>query len=423
MKTLCSILFYTVLIIFGIASDSFAFSFPSNQWITINGFGTIALTSSDSDILGFRRSFYTETPVFKDSVEFRTDSLLGTQLTVQPNDNLKTVFQFIARDFSEPTLDSLLQFAYVDFMVYPGISFRIGRNPLDIFVLSDYKDVGFAYPWARPVTGMYSTLFYHYYEGAEFRYTKETDNGFFNVIAYIGNCDGQIALERYGDISFSFEPLFGLSLWYEHGPFSFTAGYQRGTIEDISQQFIQLSSLWDSFVQLDIFPLSYIQEQVRLNGSTSDYLILGGVYDHANWLIQSEISRYKFANALGLTYYSGYLSVGYRINQFTPFIVFSKLYDSCNRFSIDGSILEALSSREKAAWQMLKNIMDDVDTSQQTLSLGLRWDLTSNCAVKFQWDHNRIRKEGATFWKMKPNKNMDHDETVNVYSVSFDFFF
>ncbi len=423
MKNILLALFCTLSIILGINPTASSFSLSAEEWISINGFGTIALTSSDSDLLGFRRTFYTQTPVYKNSVEFRTDSLMGTQLTVQPTDRFKTVFQFIARDFSELNEDSLLQFAYLDFSLHPDLSLRLGRNPLDIFMLSDYKDVGFAYPWARPVTGIYSTLFCHYYEGAEFRYVKETDNGFFNVIGYIGACDAEVTLERYKDISFSSEPLLGLSLLYEHGPFSFTVGYQRGAIEDISQQVTQLSSLWESMEETELFPLAYIQEEISLNGSASDHIILGASYDGGKWLIQSEISQYKFSKALGLTYYSGYLSIGYRIREFTPFVVFSKLYDSCFRFHIDENLIEALPLLEKTAYQMLTNIMDDVDTNQSTLSLGLRWDLTSNCALKFQLDHSRIARAQTTFWKMAPGKIMDQDETVNVYSVSFDFFF
>ncbi len=409
-----------------VASVSFASDLFPTEMFTVNGFGTIALTSSDSDVLGFRRDFYTESPVFKKSVEFRTDSLIGAQFTIQPTDKIKSVFQFIVRDFSEPDMDSLLQYAYVDFEFYPDISFRLGRNPLDIFLLSDYKDVGFAYPWARPVFGIYSTLFYHAYEGAEFRYVRGTDHGLFSVLAYVGICDElQISLEKYENISFDFDLLCGISLCYEHGPFSFLASYQRGTIENISHQFVQLSSLWNLFpTEVSSHSLiSHIRDEVSLNSTTSDYVILGAVYDNGKWIIQSEASRFSFQKAFDLSYYSGYLSVGYRIKQFTPFVVFSKLYDSCNRIDIDGSMLSGLPPLQTKAFGMLQNILDDVDADQETLSVGLRWDLSTNCALKFQWNHNWIKKNQTTFWKRASYAPMDNDETVNVYSLSFDFFF
>ncbi|PID75007.1 MAG: hypothetical protein CSB28_00225 [Desulfobacterales bacterium] len=423
IKNIPMVFFCTVSLVLGIGPAALSFSFPDKEWFSINGFGTIALTSSDSDLLGFGRTFHSETPVFKDSVEFRTDSFLGTQLTIRPNDRFKAVAQFVVRDYSEPSVDSLLQFAYADFHLYPGISLRLGRNPMDIFLGSDYKDVGFAYLWARPVSGVYPTMFYDYYEGGEFRYVKDTDMGLFTVIGYIGTSDLEVFLENYQNISFSFEPIYGVSLWYENGPFTFTAGYQNCIIADFPKQLIQFSNLLDSYEGKNFFSLPYIQEQMRLDGSRTEYMILGASYDDGHWHIQSEVSQYNYNRLMELAFHSGYISIGYRIKQFTPFVVFSKLYKTYNRIHIDGEMLGRMSFLEKTAYHILKNLMDDADANQSCLSLGLRWDLSGNCSLKFQWDHNWIRKDQATFWKKRPGVHMKQDETVNITSISFDFFF
>ncbi len=333
-------------------------------------------------------------------------------------------------------MDDFVHYAYIELQPFYNLGFRLGRNPLDIFLLSDYRNVGFAYAWVRPMTGMYSTLFADFYEGAQVMYSKSLDCGDVSVAAYAGSLDIHLPLSELGCMDFSYEPLVGINLRYTRDAFKFIAGYQRGEIGDLSSSVGHFSSVFKTIPENIIPPAPYVASYMDLNGSYCDYFSLGVAYDDNSWIIQSELSQYRFEKALGLTYNSGYISVGYRWKNFVPFISYSKLYNSIGFIPFS----EYKKNKENIALltpEMLQALVDlgslnrDVDAHQDTLSLGLRWNIGNNYALKLQWDHNWIKKANANsvgqgqtiLWETDPTIKIDKDQEVNVFSVSFDFFF
>ena len=65
-------------------------------------------------------------------------------------------------------------------------------------------------------------------------------------------------------------------------------------------------------------------------------------------------------------------------------------------------------------------------TEQRTTSLGVRWDVLSNVAIKAQWD--RIVKPADSVGMFYVNETVgsdfyDNKQTVNAVSLSVDFVF
>jgi hypothetical protein len=59
---------------------------------------------------------------------------------------------------------------------------------------------------------------------------------------------------------------------------------------------------------------------------------------------------------------------------------------------------------------------------QSTVSLGARWDIVSNAALKVQWDHIRLGSGSyGTFGNIQPGFPLGG--AVNVYSAVVDFVF
>ncbi len=408
-----------------------SYSFPGR--VSFNGFGTIAVTSSDSETLGFRRNFLTAHPVTKNSPDFRTDSLIGAQANAFINQKLKAHVQFLFRDSEEHDLDDLLHYAYIDFHPFHNLSFRFGRNPLDIFLLSDYRNVGFAYIWVRPVNGMYSTLFADFYEGIQVRYSRPFASGNLSLAGYVGTLDVDLPLSELKRMDFSYEPLMGINAHYEKDFFKLIAGYQRGIIKNLGADVGKMAPALAQ-IPTDIVPLApYAASYMNLNDSHCDYISVGFSYDDNSWIIQSEFSKYFFEKALELTYNSAYISIGYRWKNFVPFIAYSKFYNSIKfvNFTWDMEKIFLLSPEMFKAFSDLTALNRDVDAHQDMLSFGIRWNIANNYALKLQWDHNWIKRattnsveKGQTLlWATNPAIPLDADQEVNVFSVSFDFFF
>ncbi len=338
---------------------------------------------------------------------------------------MKAHLQLLLRDSADHGLDDLVHYAYVGFQPYQHLSFRLGRNPLDIFLLSDYRNVGFAYPWVRPVNGMYSTLFSDYYEGIQMTYSRRMSFGDVHLTAYTGILDVDVPLNELLLLDFSYEPLVGINLVYERAMLKLIAGYQKGRIEDLGPTIGSIASNFKKIPKETIPLAPYVADYMNLNDSYCDYISLGISYDDNSLLFEGEISRYSFDKGLGLRYNAGYVSVGYRVGHFLPFIVYSKFYNEIGnvRFQPDEEKLARLPQELLRSFYALGSLNRDADAHQDTLSLGVRWNLGYNYALKFQWDHNWIKKNQTLLWQTDPAEKMDGDAQVNVFSVSFDFFF
>ena len=69
----------------------------------------------------------------------------------------------------------------------------------------------------------------------------------------------------------------------------------------------------------------------------------------------------------------------------------------------------------------MEYLTNSLHVDQQTLSLGLRWNILHNLAAKGQWDHSQVDAYGAGFWDQKevPKK----DKTVNTYTLNLNYVF
>ncbi len=59
---------------------------------------------------------------------------------------------------------------------------------------------------------------------------------------------------------------------------------------------------------------------------------------------------------------------------------------------------------------------------QDTLSLGVRWDLHSRAALKLQWDSTRVHDGGYGLMWRAEGKNRG-DDRIDLVSITLDFVF
>ncbi len=125
--------------------------------ITINGFLTAAATYTDS------KDAATDAPVgygqgLADD-EFNTDTRdtrLGIQIAADINDRISLTAQLLAKG-GEEQFNTYADWAYASINLDEGIDLRIGKVKVPQFLVSDYQEVGYAYPWLRPPMEVYST--------------------------------------------------------------------------------------------------------------------------------------------------------------------------------------------------------------------------------------------------------------------------
>lgn len=75
----------------------------------------------------------------------------------------------------------------------------------------------------------------------------------------------------------------------------------------------------------------------------------------------------------------------------------------------------------RALYEGLDALYSRLGTDQTTLSLGARWDLHENMALKVQWDH--VTTKGYDLWGIEESISPDSKYDLNLLSVSLSWIF
>ena len=130
---------------------SFAFSLFSwaETGLQFNAFATLAATRGNDSVLGFLRDISHEEASTDGDLKVTVDSLLGLQIGSSLTSKLDWTVQAVLRDRPKQSLDQSIEWAFLRYMANESTTLRLGRMGVDIFMLSDYRNVGYAYHWVR----------------------------------------------------------------------------------------------------------------------------------------------------------------------------------------------------------------------------------------------------------------------------------
>ena len=387
--------------------------------LRLTGFGTLGLAHADvSQPWDFRRDG--SQPHNDGGTRADTDSLLGLQANYEVNPQFELVgqIQLKRRVASSTPLDSL-EWAFASYRPAPDLTVRVGRTSPDIFLLSDYRSVGFAYPWVRPDVDTYGLLPIFSVDGADI--TKVWNIGDVRWRGKVFAGQGQTrapGAEGQPDLDFKFTQLLGGMVSRESDGWLLraTLGRLRGGLGAADWK----TGLRQALAQVQQLPIPQVAEEAQQLSDGIDpdrailtYFALGTSYEHADWLFSAEAvrlsSKLSYASAN-----TGYVSVGRRLGAFTVF----------------GMIGAARSLRDAPTQPQWAAILTPVvgpaaaqasgsRVDQGSLSLGMRWDFHPQVALKLQWDHFVVRSNGSLLW----GNDSTEPAHANVASVTLDFVF
>ena len=79
------------------------------------------------------------------------------------------------------------------------VTIRVGRTNPDLFLLSDYRNVGVAYPWVRPNIELYAGLPLYAMDGADVSYVWNQHDSRWRLKAFAGSVDARATLATSSD--------------------------------------------------------------------------------------------------------------------------------------------------------------------------------------------------------------------------------
>ncbi len=398
-----------------LASDQFESRFT--------GFATLGLVTSDHETLGFRRDLTQDVGVKDGSVEWRTDSLIGLQWQGSWSPKLAATVQAVAKDRYDNSLENSIEWAFLRYRPVDGLDIRLGRLGSDLFMLSDYRQVGYAFPWVRPPTDYYGLMSLYHYDGMDINKRFDLENGTLNVKVFYGNSDEHYPVtdSSADEIRMDISPA-GLALSLEWNEWTWRYTYADVTINNdaarsLTDAFRAASPLWPEATAIADRFSTYKKSMV--------YHEFGAEWDNNVWWMQAEATDLSSGSPLTPSGRHFYVSVGRRFGALSVFGIggLAKPEGDVQYLTAPAGypspIGEQLDVLANAASYSLRSVRLD----QDSIGLGLRWDFRPKTALKFQVDRFNIDEAGTGLWTTNSAQPYTENQKSTVISLSMDFLF
>ncbi|MYM88618.1 hypothetical protein GTP91_15735 [Rugamonas sp. FT82W] len=390
----------TLAVLSALASSAHA---QDGMPITVSGFGTGALTMTNSDQAEFNRVNQAG-GVGKDARP-GVDSNFGVQVTAKWSDTVSFTAQGLVR--KSPTNDQFgaeLAWAFAKIKLNDDFSLRLGRVGLPVYMISDVRNVGYANTMLRPPNEVYRQVNVDNADGGDVVYQHSFGDTTVTAQAAIGR-----AKVRSADSNVEFKPVISTQLVVENGPFTYRLGRAQANFGVYDN-----SSLTGLVSTLNKVGLASVANELKLTYVKGTFTSAGIAMDYNNIIGQAEYAKRKTETRLVPDTSSWYIMAGYRYGKFVPFIVHGDVkQDSIRDFAALPTTgpLAALSAGANGA---IKSGL------QSTTGIGLRWDFYKSAAFKVQMDRIKTRDGDGYFLNAKPGFA---GSTVNVYAAAIDFVF
>ncbi len=383
---------------------------------SFKAFGTLAAIGTDSGNIGFRRD-YTQDDGATSNWRADIDSRLGLQLDANFNQEWHAGVQWVARNHAGNFFEQNLDWAYLRWRPFDDLDVRLGRLGFDAFLLSDYRNVGYAYPWMRPPSEFYAPLFTYHFDGADIAKRFDVGGGWLTLKGYAGHTlDDTLAPQSGATVATLEMAMAGGNLVYESGNWRARIGYTFLTpLREMPLRSLH-AALENPQTQAAWPVAQSVFDTLSIVGKQLHFGAIGLAYDDGTWPIQAE-AAYIGSNIAWLPdIATAYLSVGRRFGGVTVYALSgigqSPAYHvAVPQPSVSTPTLADLAGR-------VDHVLNSNGVDQVSASLGARWDVYENVALKAQWSHFWLGQNGMLYWlELKPPL----PDQVNVWSFGVDF--
>ena len=413
MKPLLAMLALPLAISSAYAEDGS--SFPA---ITVSGFGTAALTRSNSDDAEFVRP--NQIAGVKKEARPGVDSNFGIQATAKFNDWLSVTGQGLVRKNVQDAYIGEMAWAFAKAKVSDNVSLRAGRIGLPVYMISDFRNVGYANTMMRPPVEMYSQVPLESIDGADVVY--QTSFGDTSVTAQLAV--GSTSEKNQAGYTVDAKKMTSINLVAENGPFTFRFGRTdtKITVEDSVKLNTVLGGLraYSANPRLEAaFGLKAAANSIEVRDTKASFTSVGLGVDWKNFVVQAEYGK-RATDSLSIADTSSwYTMFGYRIGKFLPYFNHGSAKQDSVR-AIAG--LPASGFPPAPTLALLSagaNSLISQAAIQTSNSIGLRWDFYKSAALKLQIDRISPENGPGTFVHATPT----FKGPVTVFAAGIDFVF
>ncbi len=340
------------------------------QAIEFDGFLTAGLAVHDQDNATYLDG------ITKD-ISFDNDSKFGLQITSDISGDMKAVAQLLAAG-SDDNYAMDVEWAYLDYALSDNFSLRGGKVKQPVFLISDYFEVGYAYPWIRPPQEVYRNNPINTIVGMEALYQINFSNMSITLQPYLGS-NSEAVPGTGGAVTFNAENFVGMAFMANTRSFTFQMSYMQTDVETVSQTVP--TAVADGNANLASIGLSW---DINNFVGYTEYVtrdITDGAVNSMEMLFPDQDAYY--------------LTLGYRMGKYLPHIT--------------------VASSESAP---STNPGANPGVNQDSITLGLRYELNDSAALKMEYQQiDPITGESGLF------AGAVTDNKANMLSVAIDVIF
>lgn len=351
--------------------------------ITFNGFMTVGATLSDESI-------DSENGNITDNIGFNQDTRVGVQVSAEVNPKVSITAQILGRA-REDNYDAFFDWGFISYNINDELDIRAGKIKFPTFLISDYFEVGYAYPWIRPPAEVYNSNPITAITGADALFRVNVGNADILFQPYVGTSSDDEALVPQEALQFNDNQ------GAQRNPkLELTGNVQFVDFDAEDLWGLNVSASWDSFsVRAGYLETKVSQLDFGADQNAVEFISIGGTMDWNNVVGYAEYFEREIEGRANLAFPNQkgyYATLGYRIDKWLPHLTYAKLDDNDNP-DPTGAL------------------------KQDSIILGLRYELGAGADLKFEVQQSEPEDGSRGLFISDPGGE------VTIYSIAVDVVF
>lgn len=315
-----------------------------------------------------------------EDLSFEKDTRFGLQISSDVTEDMSVVAQLLGRG-DQGNFNAIIEWAYIDYEFHDTTSIHVGKIKQPVYLVNDYVEVGYAYPWIRPPQEIYllnnplNTV-----NGIELLLQFPAGPGTLSFQPYIGSNRDDIPNAQ--GAFFEAENIYGIDVKYAGRGFSVHAS-----------NFVCDVKTFGGFATNSPFgPVN-----VDLNGTGECEVTAAGLnLDIANVVVYGEWTNRTTTDTLSRAFgdtEAYYATLGYRIGKFLPHITYASITGEASTVGIStgtGAVTGGTGSTLPPGASF--NFPVPIQTS---ITAGLRYEVNDSAALKVEYQVVDVEQDAS----------------------------
>ncbi len=385
--------------------------------ISFHGFGTFGGVYQENKNIIYRSSFNTEKGS-KGNISLENETKLGLQLDANIYKNIDLTFQAVANENHGNSQLIRVELADIKYQPFDFLNIRAGIMQIPTFMYSDTLNISYTYNWVR-LPNMYELVPFSNYNGIELNYLYDLDESFIHLKLFYGNEKDSIKTvccsKNIEKSDLEIDNLFGIALTFNTTNLKIRASY---TTFDFTINNKRMDSLAVLLQNYNIDNINKAIEHYNIKKTPSRYFNIGINYNINNAFIIAEYINFD-TDSFQADMQSWYGSIGYNFDNFIPYLTYARTISNSNykKIPLDEQNIQLSFLIQSINTQFI-DIAEGTGITQDTFSLGTRYDILDNVALKVQYDYLKEHKVSIPM-----HFNNEKSTTLHIFSATVDFVF